>query len=145
MYTMKKINCLLFLAIMLGFTCNMSMGISTPDYPYYNCPSMENFSPMALPAEYCQRSAKQKPSEYTSCLREYKQSYNKAKLEYRNNKCRLSDVRYTELRYGIGVCKVDYTTKPAPKILSTKNTTDDARCINRLKSSLARRFPNIEE
>lgn len=146
MFTMKKINCLLFSGLLVvGLTCNAAMSLSTPDYPYYNCPSMEKFTPTALTMEYCQRSANQKPSDYTNCLRKYKQPYNKAKMEYRNRQCRVSDVRYTELRYGMGYCKIEYTTKPSAKILSVENTSNDSRCVNRLKSALTKAYPKISE
>lgn len=143
---MKKITYLsLFSALVIGLTYNSAMGLTTPDYPYYNCPSMEKYSPALTASAYCVRTQTMKPSEYSQCLREYKKKFDPVKNEYKNRQCKLSDVRYTELRFGTTSCKVEYTTKPEAQIISVENIgAAEARCSQRLIHALKRAYPNIK-
>lgn len=140
---MKKIYYLLVSVIFAGLSLNMAMGLSTPDYPYYDCPSMEKYSPIVTASSYCAHSQPMKPSEYSACVKNFKNLYSAPKLEYRAGKCKLSDVRYTQISYGSSACKVEYTLTPEPKILSTTGGSNDI-CTRRLKSALLKAYPKMK-
>lgn len=143
---MKKISLLLFFALFLGVSHNAVMGLSTPDYPYYECPSMEKYSPLMNVSLYCMRSTPMKPSEFRKCANEYKELYTKPKAEYRKRQCKLSKVRYTQISYGVGACKVEYVTEPEPMILSSNPTNNQGnKCIQKLKAALRKAYPDIKE
>ncbi len=144
---MKKIGLLVFFsALILGLSYNVAMGLSTPDYPYYECPSMEKYSPLINVSLYCMRPTPMKPSEFRECSDEYKALYSKPKAEYRNRECKLSNMRYTQIAYGVDTCRVDFTLKPQPTMYIKQGANDnEKRCIQRLKTALRKAYPNIVE
>ncbi len=144
---MKKTGLLIFFsALVLGLSYNVAMGLSTPDYPYYECPSMERFSPLMNVSLYCMRPTPLKPSEFKKCSDEYKELYSKPKAEYRHKECKPSNVRYTQIAYGVSTCRVDFSLKPNPIIYAKKGANDtEERCIQKLKTALKKAYPNIEE
>lgn len=143
---MKKAGLLIFFsALLLSLPYNVAMGLSTQDYPYYKCPSMERYSPLMNVTTYCKYSSNMKPSDYTRCTKEFKEKYSKAKIEYRNRECKLNNVRYAQYTNRLGTCKLDYKLKPSPTILLPKNEQNNDACTNHLKSLLKKAYPDINE
>lgn len=149
---MKKfINASLLTAAVVVAGSAATWAVLLNSYPYYNCPSMEKYSPLVVGVNYCHTGTNMKPSEYSACLKEYNEKYGKVRQEYRQHKCELSEVRYIQQFYGATSCKVEYTEGKDPKIVGTesktmtRNTSQADKCLAKLKAVLQKAYPDIEE
>lgn len=142
-----------FLLVILGviLTSVSAFAIILNSSPYYDCPSMEKFSPLVFSSTYCRTEKNLKPSEYSACLREYKEKYTSPRKEYRLGKCEPSEVRYAQLGFGTSTCKIDFVTGDKPRIVKvesysfSRNSVEKAKCVERLKANLKKAYPKIEE
>lgn len=149
---MKKIvNKLCFVGIGVILTCVSAFAVILNSTPYYECPSMAKFSTLVFSSNYCRTDKNLKPSEYSACLREYREKYGPARKEYRLGKCVPTEVLYTQLNFGTSTCKIDFVTGKNPRILYveaysfSKNSVEKEKCVERLKSNLKKAYPKIEE
>ena len=131
-----------FLLVIVGviLTSVSAFAVILNSSPYYDCPSMEKFSPLVFSSTYCRTEKNIKPSEYSACLREYKEKYTSP-----------SEVRYAQLGFGTSTCKIDFVTGDKPRIVKveaysfSRNSVEKAKCVERLKANLKKAYPKIEE